>query len=103
MAQRTASVNGMLRAPENRTHGGGAFSLHSPSGPISLLASAHATAAVPGAFPLEHAVGEVHWRADLITPAERIDNGRLHLPQAAVLGATLDWPEVRRRGRVWTP
>ena len=35
---------------------GGGVSLHSPSGPISLLASAHVTAAVQGAMPLEHAV-----------------------------------------------
>jgi len=96
-------VREAVRAGRSALRGGGAFSLHSPSGPISLLASAHATAAVPGALPLEHAVGEVHWRADLITPAERIDNGRLHLPPASGLGAALDWPEVRRRGHVWAP
>ena len=96
-------VREAVRAGRSALRGGGAFSLHSPSGPISLLASAHATATVPGALPLEHAVGEVHWRADLLTPAERIDNGRLHLPPASGLGAALDWPEVRRRGHVWTP
>ena len=92
-----------VRAGRSAMGRGGAFSLHSPSGPISLLASAHATAAVPGALPLEHAVDEVAWRADLIAPAERIQNGRLLLPPGPGLGAALDWRSVRRHGRVWTP
>ena len=96
-------VGEAVRAGRSALHRGGAFSLHSPSGPISLLASAHATAAVPGALPLEHAVGEVDWRAGLITPAERIEGGRRFLPPAAGLGATLDWRAIRRRGHVWTP
>ncbi len=65
---------------------GGGVSLHSPSGPVSLLASAHVTAAVDGAMPLEHAVHEVGWRADLIEPAERIEGGRLLLPSTAASG-----------------
>ena len=81
----------------------GGVSLHSPSGPISLLASAHVTAAVDGALPLEHAVHEVDWRADLIEPAERIEGGRLLLPSAAGLGAVLSGRLVRRHGRIWTP
>ena len=82
---------------------GGGFSLHSPSGPISLLASGHVTAAVDGALPLEHAVHEVDWRAGLIDPAERIENGRLLLPPGPGLGAALNPELVRRYGRLWTP
>ncbi|MDE0026939.1 MAG: hypothetical protein OXP69_21210 [Spirochaetaceae bacterium] len=96
-------VGEAVRAGRSALRRGGEFSLHSPSGPVSLLASAHATAAVSGALPLEHAVDEADWRGDLLTPAERIDYGRLHLPPASGLGAALDWPEVRRRGHVWTP
>ncbi len=96
-------VGEAVRAGRLALRQGGAFSLHSPSGPVSLLASAHVTAAVPGALPLEHAVGEASWRADLLTPAERIEDGHLLLPPGAGLGATLDWPAVARRGRVWTP
>ena len=92
-----------VRAGSSALGRGEAFSLHSPSGPVSLLASAHATAAVPGALPLEHAVGEVDWRADLIDPAERIEDGRLLLPPVPGLGATLDWRSVRRHGRIWQP
>ena len=91
-----------VRAGRSAQQRGGAFSLHSPSGPISLLASAHVTAAVPGALPLEHAVDEVDWRAALIAPAERIEDGRLLLPSGPGLGAVLDWREIRRRGHVRT-
>ncbi len=82
---------------------GRGVSLHSPSGPISLLASGHVTAAVDGALPLEHAVHEVDWRADLIDPAERIEGGRLLLPPGPVLGAALNMEVVRRHGRLWKP
>ena len=82
---------------------GGGVSLHSPSGPISLLASGHVTAAVASALPLEHAVHEVDWRADLIEPAERIEGGRLLLPSSKGLGATLNGAVVGRHGRLWTP
>ena len=80
---------------------GGGVSLHSPSGPVSLLASGHVTASMPGAMPLEHAVYEADWRADLLDPPERIEGGRLHLNPSAGLGAELNWDKLRRRGRVW--
>ena len=81
---------------------GGGVSLHSPSGPVSLLASGHVTASMPGAMPLEHAVYEADWRADLLSPPERVENGRLLLPPGAGLGAELDWREILRRGRAWS-
>ncbi len=81
---------------------GGGVSLHSPSGPVSLLASGHVTAATPGAMPLEHAVYEADWRADLLTPPERVEDGRLRLPGGPGLGAKLDWDLLRRVGRVWS-
>ena len=80
---------------------GGGVSLHSPSGPVSLLASGHVTAAMPGAMPLEHAVYEADWRADLLTPPERVEDGRLQLPGGPGLGAELDWDLLRRVGSVW--
>ena len=96
-------VGEAVRSGRSALRRGSAFSLHSPSGPVALLASAHVTAAVPGALPLEHAVGEASWRADLLTPAERVENGHLHLPPGAGLGATLDWSTISRHGHVWTP
>ena len=80
---------------------GGGVSLHSPSGPVSLLTGGHVTASVPGAMALEHAVHEAEWRADLLAPPERVEDGCLHLPCSAGLGAELDWEFLRRVGRVW--
>ena len=80
---------------------GRGFSMHSPYGPVSLLASGHATAAVRGSMPLEHAVYEADWRADLIEPPELIERGHLVLPNNSGLGATLNLDLIRRFGRVW--
>jgi galactonate dehydratase len=80
---------------------GKGFSMHSPSGPISLLASGHATAAVPNSMPLEHAVYEADWRADLLAPRERVEDGHLYLTSSPGLGAEINWDLVRRLGRVW--
>ena len=79
------------------------FSIHSPAGPISLLASGHATAATEGAMRLEHAVYEADWRADLVLPAERVQNGRLWFPGGPGLGATLNQDIAQRFGRAWKP
>ena len=86
------------RSAVGKGHG---FSIHSPAGPISLLASGHATAAVSGAMRLEHAVYEADWRADLVVPTERVEDGRLWFPGGVGLGATLNWDIVQRFGRVW--
>ena len=85
---------------------GGRVSLHSPSGPVAHLAGGHVTAALAAsgeaATPLEYAAHEADWRPKLLSPPERIEDGRLVLPEGPGLGATLDWDEVRRRGRVWS-
>ena len=91
------------RAGRAAIDAGGGVSLHSLSGPVSLLASGHVTASVAGAMPLEHAVCEADWRADLLSPPERVENGHLHFTGSPGLGAELDWDELRRRGNVWSP
>ncbi|MCH7740401.1 MAG: mandelate racemase/muconate lactonizing enzyme family protein [Chloroflexi bacterium] len=80
----------------------GSISMHSPSGPISLLASAHATAAFAGSRPLEHAISEVDWRATTIDPAEHVHDGRLYLPSGPGLGAGLNQSLISQNGRRWT-
>ena len=82
---------------------GGNVSLHSPSGPVSLIMGGHATATMAGALPLEHAVYEADWRAEVVLPNERVENGRLWLPSGSGLGAALNEAVVRRYGRFWTP
>lgn len=80
---------------------GGDVSLHSPTGPVSLIAGGHATAAMPGAIHLEHAVYEADWRAELVLPHERVEDGRLWLPRGAGLGTVLNSEVVERYGRYW--
>ena len=80
---------------------GGDVSLHSPSGPVSLIGGGHATAAMPGAIHLEHAVYEADWRAELVLPHERVEGGRLWMPDGAGLGAVLNEAVVERYGRFW--
>ena len=91
-----------VRAGRAATGAGGGVSLHSPSGPVSLLASGLVTASMPGAMPLEHAVYEADWRADLLSPPERVEDGRLHFTGSAGLGTELRWDMLRRRGRAWS-
>ena len=90
------------RAGRAAIDAGGGVSLHSPSGPVLLLASGHVTASMPGAMPLEHAVYEADWRADLLSPPERVEDGRLHFTGSPGLGAELRWDLLRQLGRVWT-
>ncbi|GIG55755.1 galactonate dehydratase [Longispora fulva] len=73
-----------------RVGAGTAVSLHNPCGPVATAASAHLTAACPGAIALEYAFGEVGWRADLVGGAERITDGRLAIAPGPGLGLDLD-------------
>ena len=92
-------VREAVRSGRSAVGKGHGFSIHSPAGPVSLLASGHATAAVSGAMRLEHAVYEADWRADLVVPTERVEDGRLWFPGGVGLGATLNWDIVQRFGR----
>ncbi len=80
----------------------GSVSMHCPSGPLSLLASAHATAAFENKIPLEHAVYEVEWRHEVLEPFEIIKKGHLELPDGYGLGARIDPVAIAMRGRQWT-
>ncbi|MDQ6905518.1 MAG: mandelate racemase/muconate lactonizing enzyme family protein, partial [Chloroflexota bacterium] len=68
---------------------GVAVAPHNPSGPVSMAASAHASAALPRLRALEHAWGETPWRPHLLTPHERIEDGMYVLPEAPGLGIKL--------------
>ncbi|MDP6421371.1 MAG: mandelate racemase/muconate lactonizing enzyme family protein [SAR202 cluster bacterium] len=92
-------VTEAVRAGREAVSSGAGFSPHCPSGPISLLASGHVTAAVESAMPLEHAVYEVDWRSELLDPPERVQGGRLWLPEGPGLGAGLNEKVVTQRGQ----
>ena len=77
----------------------GSISIHSPSGPVSQLASACVTAAISGAMALEHAVDEAPWRAEILEPPERIENGRFWFPKGAT--AALNMHVMSLHGTAW--
>jgi galactonate dehydratase len=84
----------------------GSVSFHCPTGPVSLLGSAHVTAAfagVAGPLPLEHAVYEADWRQAVLSPAENIRKGAFVLPGGPGLGASLDYSTILKAGRRWEP
>lgn len=82
-----ARMHGILVAP------------HNPSGPVASAASAQLCATLPNFYILEHAWGEADWRADLLDPPERIEEGHLLLPQGPGLGHRLN-PEMVAKQRV---
>ena len=63
---------------------------HNPAGPLSTAATAQAAASWPNFYILEYAWGEVDWRAELLSPPERIEDGHLVLSQEPGLGHRLD-------------
>lgn len=79
----------------------GSVSMHCPSGPLSLLASAHATTAFDPTLPLEHAVYEADWRHEVMEPYELIEGGEFHIPAGPGLGGRVDPFAVETRGRSW--
>ncbi len=76
-------------------------SMHCPSGPLSLLASAHATAAFGNVLPLEHAVYEAEWRKEVMEPFEKIETGEFVIPDGPGLGGRVDPVMAEMRGRRW--
>ena len=66
---------------------------HNPAGPLSTAAAAQAASTWPNFYILEYAWGEVDWRADLLTPPERIEDGHLLLSQEPGLGHRLN-PQI---------
>lgn len=82
-----ASLIAIARIAEAR---GVAVAPHNPSGPVAMIASAHAAAVMPALQSLEYAWGEVLWRPSLITLCEQIADGEIVLPTEPGLGITLD-------------
>ena len=73
-----AQMNQLLIAP------------HNPAGPVATAATAQVISTVPNFYILEYAWGEVEWRAKLLAPAERIEDGYLILSQEPGIGHKLN-------------
>lgn len=63
---------------------------HNPAGPLSTAATAQVVSTLQNFLILEFAWGEVDWRANLLEPAERIEDGHLILSQRPGLGHRLN-------------
>ncbi|MCY4411244.1 MAG: hypothetical protein OXC27_12320, partial [Caldilineaceae bacterium] len=72
---------------------------HNPAGPLSTAFTAQAAAAWTNFYILEYAWGEVDWRADLLSPPERIEEGHLVLSQEPGSGHRLN-PEIVEKYRL---
>jgi galactonate dehydratase len=57
---------------------------------VATAATAQVISTVPNFYILEFAWGEVDWRAALLAPAERIEDGYLVLSQEPGIGHTLN-------------
>jgi galactonate dehydratase len=73
-----AQMNQLLIAP------------HNPAGPVATASTAQVISTVPNFYILEYAWGEVDWRAELLQPAERIEDGYLVLSQEPGIGHRLN-------------
>ena len=63
---------------------------HNPAGPVATAATAQVISTVANFYILEYAWGEVEWRAELLAPAERIEEGYLVLSQEPGIGHKLN-------------
>lgn len=63
---------------------------HQPAGPVATAATAQVVSTMRNFYILEHAWGEVDWRAALLDQPERIEDGYLILSQEPGLGHRLN-------------
>jgi galactonate dehydratase len=63
---------------------------HNPAGPVATAATAQVISTAANFYILEFAWGEVDWRATLLEPAERIEDGYLVLSHEAGIGHRLN-------------
>ena len=69
---------------------------HNPAGPVATAASAQAASTLSNFYILEYAWGEVDWRAELLSPPERIEDGYLILPEGPGIGHILNPDHVKK-------
>ena len=72
---------------------------HNPAGPVATAASGHAASTLSNFYMLEYAWGEVNWRAKLLIPPERIEDGYLILPEGPGVGHVLNPEYVEKHRR----
>jgi galactonate dehydratase len=76
---------------------------HNPNGPLSTLASAHVSAAIPNFFRQEFMFTDVPWRDSVISRPLNIKDGFLHLDDAPGLGVDLIDEEMEAHPGILQP
>jgi galactonate dehydratase len=71
---------------------------HGPASPIGDRAAAQLCATLPNFLILEHAYGEVPWRAEIVQPPEEFRNGRLKLTETPGFG--IEWNEAAMKAHL---
>ena len=74
---------------------GVAVAPHNPSGPVSTAASVQVCAVLPNFRVLELQWGEVAWRTDIVSPAERFVRRMIAVPEGPGFGLDLNESVVR--------
>jgi galactonate dehydratase len=69
---------------------------HNANSPVATMATLHFAASTPNFMTLEYFVKDVPWRDALMTPALKVEHGRLRRPSGPGLGISLD-PDLLRR------
>ena len=63
---------------------------HNACGPVATAAALQLSAGIENFDSLELQWGEVDWRADVVVPSERVENGVMAVPQGPGLGVELN-------------
>ncbi len=66
------------------------MSPHGPASPVGNATAAHVAVTAPNFEILEFSFGEVPWRAELVNPPERVDQGSLILPDQPGIGYSIN-------------
>ncbi len=69
---------------------------HNANSPISTMATLHYAVNTPNFMTLEYFVQDVEWRDAFMTPAIRVENGRIARPTGPGLGIELDAALLKR-------
>lgn len=70
---------------------------HGPASPVGNLSAAHVCLGLPNFQILEYSHGDAAWRAELLDPPERIEQGRLQVSDRPGLGAKLNEKILKER------
>lgn len=72
---------------------------HNIGSPVATVATAHVGATVPNFIVLEYHAREVPWWESLVAGDDRIQDGRITVPDGLGLGIELNWMSLSPTGK----